>query len=72
LRLQALTDAASAARALDALRADARERSLLRFAVEAHRAAVEIEEATSPQAGAAAREALRADALASGFPLYAR
>jgi hypothetical protein len=36
------------------------------------RAVAEIEEATSPQAGAAARAKLRADALASGFPLYAR
>jgi len=45
---------------------------MLRFAVEAQRAIVEIEEAASPQAGAAARAQLRADALASGFPLYAR
>jgi eukaryotic-like serine/threonine-protein kinase len=72
LRLQALTDAASATRALDALRSDARERRLLRFAVEAHRTIVEIEEATAPGNGAAAREALREDARASGFPLYAR
>jgi hypothetical protein len=45
---------------------------LLRFAVEVHRTIVEIEEATAPGNGAAAREALREDARASGFPLYAR
>ena len=72
LRLEALTDAASATRSLDALRTDARERLLMRWAVEAHRAIVEIAEATSTDAGAAAREALRADALANGLPLYAR
>jgi hypothetical protein len=72
LRVQALTDAASATRALEALRADARERKLLRFAVEAQRAAAEIEETAGPQAGAAARAQLRSDAIASGFALYAR
>jgi len=72
LRLDALTDAASAKRALEALRSDALERKLTRWAVEAERAGVEIEEATSAQTGAAAREALRADARANGLPLYAR
>jgi len=71
-RLDALADASSATRDLEALRADARERRLLRFAVEAHRAIVEIEEATAPGSGATAREELRADARANGFGLYAR
>jgi tetratricopeptide (TPR) repeat protein/TolB-like protein len=72
LRLAALTDAASATRALEALRADARERRMMRWAVEAHRAIVEIQETASAESGVAARAALRADALENGLPLYAR
>ena len=71
-RIDARTDAAAAVQALDELRADAVERGLTRFAFDARRAIADIEEQRAPDAGAAAREALRRDALASGVLLYAR
>jgi tetratricopeptide (TPR) repeat protein/TolB-like protein len=71
-RLDALADPAAALQALESLRTEATNHSLARWAFEAHRAIVEIEEARSPTAGSAVREALRRDALAKGLPLYAR
>jgi len=71
-RLDALTDPAAAVQTLQSLRTEALSRGVTRWAFEAQRAIVEIEEARAPEAGRAAREALRRDALEAGLPIYAR
>jgi hypothetical protein len=71
-RLDALDDPAAAIQALEAVRTQAAGLGITRLAFEAQLAIAEIQETRSPEAGRAAREALRRDALAAGLPLYAR
>ena len=71
-RVRGATDVAAALQQLDATRADAFRRSIPRYELEARRAAAEVEGRRSPSAAATLGTALRKDAAARGFGLYAR
>jgi tetratricopeptide (TPR) repeat protein len=71
-RIRGSSNPGPALRELDALRADAAQRGILRYELEARRAIAEIEGRRSLTAGVTLLEALRKDAKAKGFGLYAR
>jgi tetratricopeptide (TPR) repeat protein/TolB-like protein/tRNA A-37 threonylcarbamoyl transferase component Bud32 len=71
-RVQAATDPSAAVRGLDSLVTEAATRGIPRYGFEARRAIAQIESRRSPAAGATLTEALRKDAQAQGFRLYAR
>ena len=71
-RIYGTTDPAGSLAALEAIRADAAARGLVKFEFEARRAIAEIERRRSPEAGATLLTALRRDAKARGYGLYTR
>ncbi|HLG59352.1 MAG TPA: tetratricopeptide repeat protein [Vicinamibacterales bacterium] len=71
-RVAAAGNPAAAVRTLEAIRADAVGRGIPRYELDARRALAEIEGRRSLTAGATLIEALRKDAKARGFGLYAR
>jgi tetratricopeptide (TPR) repeat protein len=71
-RIYGITDPAGSLAALEAIRADAATRGLVKFEFEARRAIAEIERRRSPEAGATLLTALRRDAKARGYGLYTR
>ena len=71
-QIESLSNPSVAVRALEQARDEARRRSLPRFEFDARRALAEIEGLRSRESGAKLLEALRKDAKARGFGLYAR
>jgi tetratricopeptide (TPR) repeat protein/TolB-like protein len=71
-RIEGIANPSAAVRALELLVAEAAARGLPRYGFEARRAIAEVEIRRSRVAGAALIEALRKDAKAQGFGLYAR
>ena len=71
-RVRGAGNVAAALKDLDAIRSDAATRGIPRYEFDARRAAAEIEARRSLASGAALSAALRSDAKARGFGLYAR
>ena len=71
-RVRGASNVPVALKALEAVRAEAVSHGIPRFEFEARRATVEVESRRSLSAGAALGAALRKDAVARGFGLYAR
>jgi hypothetical protein len=71
-RVDGVTNVPAALKALDSIRAEATAHGVARYEFEARRAAAEIESRRSLATGAALSAALRKDAAARGFGLYAR
>jgi hypothetical protein len=71
-RIDGVTGAAAALRALDEVRAEAVRRGLARYEFDARRAMVEIEQRTASSTAKADLAALQKDARARGYGLYAR